>query len=97
MAATSKFRGNTVEEKNGSWVYSDTKEIVNWRNHVCGHCSKARTIEGHDACLGTLRSAKNGGVMNACCGHGTVDEAYVQFWDRSRISGNEAMAFFKQR
>ena len=42
---------------------------------VCAHCSKQCTPEGHDACLGTLK----GGVMNACCGHGDDEAAYIQF------------------
>ena len=40
----------------------------------CGHCGLCRTSEGHDGCIGTLE-----GVKNACCGHGEVTKAYVQF------------------
>jgi hypothetical protein len=28
--------------------------------------------------------------MNACCGHGDIDDAYVQFWDLSIIRGEDA-------
>jgi len=40
----------------------------------CGHCGRDATPEGHDGCVGTLI-----GVMNACCGHGNPEAAYVQF------------------
>lgn len=40
----------------------------------CLHCKKQRTPEGHDGCIGTLEN-----VQNACCGHGEVEVAYVQF------------------
>jgi len=38
-----------------------------------------------DECLGMLP-----GVANACCGHGDVREAYVQFLDGSVIRGYDA-------
>lgn len=58
----------------------------------CNHCGLATTDEGHDGCLGTLP-----GVMNACCGHGIVRDAYIQFPDsRETIRGNEAIEFIKQ-
>jgi hypothetical protein len=29
--------------------------------------------------------------MNACCGHGDTDLAYIQYWDGRRISGERAV------
>ncbi len=59
----------------------------------CGHCKRARTPEGHDGCLGELP----GGVMNACCGHGgNAEGAYIQYWDKSRMSGSEAIMVMDQ-
>lgn len=55
---------------------------------ICIKCGKGPTKEGHDGCLGTLP----GQIMNACCGHGTKSCAYIQYWDRSRISGDDAIA-----
>ncbi len=55
---------------------------------ICIKCKKGPTPEGHDGCLGTLK----GDIMNACCGHGDDRLAYIQYWDRSRIGGNEARA-----
>ena len=49
---------------------------------------KRNTKEGHDGCLGTLP-----GIMNACCGHGDIDEAYVQFDKENRIAGSAAVAW----
>lgn len=39
----------------------------------------------HDECLGWLD-----GTMNACCGHGNDDTAYVQFLDGSVVRGKHA-------
>jgi hypothetical protein len=84
---TAKNRGNDIEFDGNVWVYSDTKETVpdNHKDRHCGHCGKNYTKEGHDNCLGTLQ-----GLMNACCGHGDIEEAYVQFWDGSCIRGEDA-------
>lgn len=83
-----KFRGNEVEIIDGVHVYSDTKEptAINYKNRPCGNCGKHYTEEGHDGCLGTLQ-----GLMNACCGHGNIKEAYIQFWDGSCIRGEDAI------
>ena len=56
----------------------------------CTHCGLNPTPEDHDGCIGTLPEKE---VMNACCGHGIVDHAYVQFWDLSRIAGSEASEY----
>ncbi len=86
--ARSYIRGNAIEKKvDGSWVYSDTKEKIVIKDRPCGRCHEYQTKEGHDHCLGTLK-----GLMNACCGHGSDGEAYVQYWDGSRIGGNDAIA-----
>lgn len=82
-----KFRGYDIEEINGKTFYCDTKEptIDTWESRPCGHCGKHLTKEGHDGCLGTLK-----GVMNACCGHGEPNQAYVQFYDGCSIDGEQA-------
>jgi len=83
----SKNRGNDIEFINNVWIYSDSQEPVasNHTHKPCGHCDRAYTEEGHDGCLGTLQ-----GLMNACCGHGNIEEAYVQFWDGSCVRGQDA-------
>lgn len=53
----------------------------------CAKCGLMPTEEGHDGCLGTLK----GNIMNACCGHDDDRLAYIQYWDRSDIRGNDAV------
>ncbi|NIK10901.1 hypothetical protein [Alkalibacillus almallahensis] len=91
MTARSKMRGHDIEYTNGQWVYSDTKEPTcevgkQNQNRECGYCGSWATPEGHDACLGTLI-----GTMNACCGHGRTNEAYVQLLDGTCIRGQNAL------
>ena len=87
--AKSKFRGHEIEYINDEWLYSDTKETVksNYNERPCGNCGKPFTPEGHDGCLGTLK-----GIMNACCGHGEVKDAYIQFLDGSVVNGKNAIS-----
>ena len=88
MVARSKYRGNKIIYENDMWVYEDTKlSVAGTHNNVpCGNCGRKSTDEGHDACLGTLI-----GVRNACCGHGEIKEAYVQFLDGECIRGEDAV------
>lgn len=88
MIEKSKLRGHNIEFVNNQWRYCDTKEktIDNWQDRPCGKCGKFYTKKGHDACLSTLP-----GIMNACCGHGENNEAYVQFLDGISIYGNDAI------
>jgi len=87
--AKSKWRGNDIEydESIDKWVYCADKTAIpdSLYEYPCGFCGKKPTAEGHDACLGTLI-----GVMNACCGHGNTEEAYVQFLDGECIRGKDA-------
>jgi hypothetical protein len=57
----------------------------------CDHCGSKRTKEGHDGCIGELPN-----VMNACCGHGETKAAYIQFWDKSRIAGEQALNYIRE-
>lgn len=90
--AKSYIRGHEIEFQNNQWIYSDTKvpTIINgvYNERSCGHCGLSQTTKGHDGCLGTLS-----GVMNACCGHGHKDEAYIQFMDGVSIYGADAANF----
>lgn len=87
----SYLRDHQIEMLNGVWVYSDTKEptVENHHKRPCGHCGLQNTDEGHDGCLGTLP-----GIMNACCGHGRVGGAYVQFLDGVSVHEEDAAAIF---
>lgn len=71
------------------YIYEDTGELVEHnKDRACGHCGAENTPEGHDGCLGELPN-----VMNACCGHGNPKLAYVQFWDKSGIYGEDAIYY----
>ena len=89
MVAKSYIRGNEIlaSENGEDWIFLDTGELVHetHKERTCGRCGKLPTPEGHDACLGTLP-----GVMNACCGHGNVEEAYIQFLDGFSVGGKDA-------
>ena len=84
------LRGHKIEFLNNQWVYCDTKEPTTetHMDRACGHCGEFSTSEGHDACLGTLPN-----VMNACCGHGEISDAYLQFWDTTSVRGKDATEF----
>jgi len=85
---TSQFRGHVIEFIDNEWVYRDTKKSTaeTYKERECGHCGLHYTEEGHDGCLGTLK-----GIMNACCGHGQDEDAYVQFMDGSGVRGEDAV------
>jgi len=57
----------------------------------CAKCNELPTRDDHDACLGTLP-----GLMNACCGHGEDDMAYVQFLDSVSIRGKSALIIIEE-
>ena len=87
MVAKSFYRGHKIYSLNGSdWKYEDTdKPTSDLRG--CVRCGRAG-INGsdHDACITDLR-----GVVNACCGHGNDEEAYIQFMDGSVVRGTDAV------
>lgn len=76
----------------GNYLDGYTKDI-------CKHCKKTRTIEGYDGCIGFLPN-----VMNACCGHGENNVAYVQFThvdydknpNKQLIKGEEAIKYINK-
>ena len=79
------------KEKDRYWVFVDNNEPTIGSNRPCGKCQEYITKEGHDACLGTLP-----GVMNACCGHGVVAEAYVQMPNGNIKRGKDAIKLIKK-
>ena len=81
----SKLRGHSIVYTT-EWLYADTLTPTAGNERSCGYCNKPNTSEGHDGCLGTLE-----GAMNACCGHGEVAEAYIQYWDGKEVRGCTAL------
>jgi len=90
---TSYLRGHQIEFINNEWVFSDTLEPTaeTHKSRACGNCGKMETAEGHDACLGNLP-----GVINACCGHGIILQAYIQFLNGTELRGSDAIIKQKQ-
>ena len=86
------LRGNLIYY-DGIWRYVDTglPTTETWKGRACGHCLKPNREDEHDACLGELP-----GVINACCGHGNVREAYVQFEGGQLLQAEKAQAHFEQ-
>lgn len=71
------LRGYAIHiREDGKWIFSDTNEpvITTHKLRPCGFCKRMDTPEGYDGCLGKLP-----GVRNACCGHGELKGAYIQF------------------
>lgn len=79
----SKWRGHDIhrDDQGDEWFYADGQPVRDNPNRPCGYCGLPNTAEGHDGCLGTLP-----GVMNACCGHGSDNEAYIQFDDGQMLN-----------
>lgn len=74
MNEASFLRGHPIFFKDGEWFYEDSNTPTIGNERDCGYCGRANNKKGHDGCLGTLPH-----VMNACCGHGMFDKAYIQF------------------
>lgn len=75
MSVNGTYRGHKIKCIKDVWYYCDTGTPVKKQpDRACGYCGRPNTPEGHDGCLGKLP-----GVQNACCGHGNLKEAYVQF------------------
>jgi len=88
----SKYRGHEIKEINGIWFYCNNNiPVESIKNISCGHCNKSQTKEGYDDCLGKLP-----GLMNACCGHGNIDEMYIQFLNGICVTGKEAFLIIKK-
>jgi len=88
MPAKSMYRGRPIEWDKDRWIYADTRQSValTHTQRSCGNCGRHATPDGHDACLGTLPN-----VMNACCGHGAPNKAYIQYPGGRVVSGLKAL------
>lgn len=84
------YRGYEIEKKNKRWFYSDNKEPVFEFRRTCGNCGFENTFKDHDWCLGELPC-----VMNACCGHGVVRAAYIQFSPERILRGVKALRWVR--
>lgn len=84
------YKGRVITYNGKSWVYSNGDEISELDK--CERCGKPSTSEGYDNCLGKLEVVKN-----ACCGHGFIEHAYIQFEDDSIIRGEDVINYLNKR
>lgn len=73
------------------WRYTDGVPVAMDPSRPCGACGRADDEAGHDGCLGELP-----GVVNACCGHGNVRDAWVVLADGRRLAKEAAVALFRE-
>lgn len=87
-----EWRGNKIKKvDDNTYIYlDDGVDLKNDINRRCGHCGLNNDKDGHDPCFGKLD-----GVLNACCGHGITDQAYIKFENGETVRGNEAIKFKK--
>ena len=84
-AQNNHFRGHPIiwVEESQNWAYLDNNQPIDI-DRSCGKCGKSFVpTDGDgevDPCLGVLP-----GVANACCGHGTKRESYIQFENGVRV------------
>ena len=89
MSVTAYYKGHLIEYDGATWTFCDTHSPVSEGvDRACVFCGRESTKDGHDGCLRTLPEDI---VKNACCGHGIIDEAYIQYQDGSLIYGQEAL------
>ena len=84
MCDMNTLRGHVMHKQDGEWFFVDTDDpvVTTWKSRPCGYCGLETTPEGYDGCIGKLP-----GVMSACCGHGDMEEAYIQYPDGSILQG----------
>ncbi|KKN03224.1 hypothetical protein LCGC14_1109780 [marine sediment metagenome] len=88
---TGHLRGHQIYcDDHDVWRYVDNNEPTVGAERPCGVCLVATGPSGHDPCIGEVP-----GAINACCGHGNDDEAYVQYPDGVRLDGMDAMRVFQ--
>lgn len=89
----SKWRGHNILFYNEAWYYTEDNVLVSEDpKRKCKYCGlDNRPDDDHDPCLGELP-----GVRNACCGHGNINEAYIEFSDRTIIRGKDTIEALKR-
>ena len=81
-------------------VTHDTEGNTDKRGRInplgCAHCKLRCGPKGDDPCIGHVGAP--GEVMNACCGHGEEDGAYVQYRDKpdAVIRGSAALKVLRR-
>ncbi len=91
MVARSYWRGCSIycDDVSNEYRYADDDSAVKGQDRPCGLCKRPSTESGHDPCIANLPN-----VVNACCGHGRLSEAYVHFKDGRHEQGESAIRCF---
>lgn len=86
--SNSTLFGHPIHFLNGEWVFSDdlSPTVATHNTRSCGVCKKFRQSDGHDPCIRNLPN-----TLNACCGHGNVDECYIMLHDGTCFYGTDAV------
>jgi len=98
-SSMSSLRGHKIYWDGKEFRYSDnhTATAGDRQSRDCGSCALPNRKDEHDACIGELP----GDVINACCGHGEVTEAYIQYSNKPSLRGvaavTEMQALVKSR
>ncbi len=88
---TGRLRGHQIYcDDRDVWRYVDSNEPTVGAERSCGVCLEPTGPSGHDPCIGEVP-----GAINACCGHGEEQEAYVEYPDGVRVSGMDAIRVFQ--
>ena len=83
---TGHLRGHQIYcDDHDVWRYVDNNEPTVGAERPCGICLEATGPSGYDPCIGEVP-----GAINACCGHGNDDEAYIQY-SNTCLRGTEAV------
>lgn len=87
-------RGHRIlgPDSEGNYVYADDGTDAEVRRDTCGRCGRADTPEGFDGCLGEIA-----GLEGACCGHGNIEECYVDTGEGVVLRGQEAENWLKDQ
>ncbi|MEQ8353815.1 MAG: hypothetical protein RH862_20220 [Leptospiraceae bacterium] len=82
------LRGHPIYWDGEQYRYLDNDALTTneWQSRPCGFCGLNRTAEGFDGCIGHIP-----GAINACCGHGQVACAYIQYAGGSEVRGKDAI------
>jgi len=88
MSVKGKLFGHDIEIIDNMWLFSDTLEPTKstYKSRACGECGEYMDESDHDPCIKNLPD-----VLNACCGHGDIEQCYMMLEDRRCYYGEEAL------
>lgn len=84
MTARQQMRGHEIyfDYVKEDWLYSDDNSSIDIER-PCTRCNHLPLKSGEDFCLRGLSDCE--GIINACCGHGNDEDAYIMLEDGRRF------------